>query len=165
MKELRCVDGSLLGVAAVPCHDKAGQPYEVTLRLVRDRQPFAVVGERCGYQLAALAAQVQAARDDPEQARYWPDPDDRFPESHGIRAPGAARSRATGPAQSRTAFLPGEREYFTLKSRDRGDLPGLGEVRCVLRSTAQWHASTAEAGPGGGPGGPRILAAEPPRGA
>ena len=79
MGELRCVDGSLLGVAAIPCHDQAGRPYEVTLRLVLDRQPFAIVGQRCGHQLAALAAQVQAARDDPGQACLWPDPDDRFP--------------------------------------------------------------------------------------
>src|SRR5215469_7462223 len=79
MGELRCVDGSLLGVAAVPCHDRLGRPYDLTLRLVRDSQPFAIVGQRCGHQLASLAAQVKAAREDPEQARSWPDPDDRFP--------------------------------------------------------------------------------------
>src|SRR6266567_4309510 len=128
MGELRCVDSSLLGVAAVPCRDRAGRPYDVTLRLVLDRQPFAVVGQRCGHQLAALAAQVQAAREDPAQQSCWPDPDDRFP------VPGEAGGAAGSPA----GFQPGEREYFTLRSRDRGDLPGGGEIRCLLRSSAHW---------------------------
>src|SRR6266700_2341779 len=128
MGELRCVDSSLLGVAAVPCRDRAGRPYDVTLRLVLDRQPFAIVGQRCGHQLAALAAQVQAAREDPAQQSCWPDPDDRFP------VPG----EAGGPAGSPAGFQPGEREYFTLRSRDRGDLPGGGEIRCLLRSSAHW---------------------------
>jgi hypothetical protein len=35
-------------------------------------------------------------------------------------------------------FLPGESEYFALRSRDRADLPGTGELRCVLRSNAVW---------------------------
>ncbi len=128
MGELRCVDSSLLGVAAVPCRDRAGRPYDVTLRLVLDRQPFAIVGQRCGHQLAALAAQVQAAREDPAQQSCWPDPDDRFP------VPGEAGGAAGSPA----GFQPGEREYFTLRSRDRGDLPGGGEIRCLLRSSAHW---------------------------
>src|SRR6266568_9569702 len=138
MGELRCVDGSLLGVAAIPCRDQAGRPYDVTLRLVLDRRPFAIVGQRCGHQLAALAAQVRAAREDPEQACCWPDPDDRFP------VPGETGGR--GGSLSR--LQPSEREYFTLRSRDRGDLPGGGEIRCLLRSSAHWH-------PGGpAPGSP-----------
>src|SRR6266702_1227638 len=138
MGELRCVDGSLLGVAAIPCRDQAGRPYDVTLRLVLDRRPFAIVGQRCGHQLAALAARVRAAREDPEQACCWPDPDDRFP------VPGETGGR--GGSLSR--LQPSEREYFTLRSRDRGDLPGGGEIRCLLRSSAHWH-------PGGpAPGSP-----------
>jgi len=121
-------------VAAVPCRDRAGHAYEVTLRLALDRQPFAVVGERCGHRLAALAAQVQAAIADPAQARAWPDPDDRFP------VPGDA---VRGPPY---AFQPGEREYFTLRSKERSDPPGGGEVRCVLRSSARWHQGTPAAG-------------------
>jgi hypothetical protein len=128
MGELRCVDGSLLGVAAIPCRDRTGQPYDVTLRLVRDCQPFAVVGQRCGRQLASFAADIQAAREDPEQASCWPDPDDRFPSPPGL-----------------VTFQPGEREYFTLRSRDRGDLPGTGELRCVLRSSADWHTAARTA--------------------
>src|SRR6266487_4069023 len=133
MGELRCVDSSLLGVAAVPCRDRAGRPYDVTLRLVLDRQPFAIVGQRCGHQLAALAAQVQAAREDPAQQSCWPDPDDRFP------VPG----EAGGPAGLPAGFQPGEREYFTLRSRNRGDLPGGGEIRCLLRSSAHWLPAAA----------------------
>src|SRR6266568_577047 len=153
MGELRCVDSSPLGVAAVPCRDRAGRPYDVTLRLVLDRQPFAIVGQRCGHQ---LAAQVQAAREDPAQQSCWPDPDDRFP------VPG----EAGGPAGSPAGFQPGEREYFTLRSRDRGDLPGGGEIRCLLRSSAHWlpaappPASPAPARP---PPAPPPPARPPPR--
>jgi hypothetical protein len=117
-----CVDGSVLSVAAVACRDKAGEPYEITLTLTRDSAPFATVGQRCGYQLSELAQRVRAARADPEQEAMWPDPDDRFPVAAGARADAAA----------------GDHEYFTLRSRDRADLPGTGELRCVLRSSAEW---------------------------
>jgi hypothetical protein len=123
MGVLRCVDGSVLCVQAVTCRDSAGQPYEITLRLARDSVPFAAVGQRCGYQFSELAERVSAARLDPDQAAAWPDPDDRFPGACG------------GPERG---CLPGDHEYFTLRSRDRSDLPGTGELRCVLRSTAVW---------------------------
>ncbi len=123
MVALRCVDGSVLSVHAVNCRDAVGRPYEITLRLARDCVPFAAVGQRCGYQFAELAERVSAARADPEQAAAWPDPDDRFPGACG------------GPEPGR---LPGDHEYFTLRSRERSDLPGGGELRCVLRSTAVW---------------------------
>ncbi len=139
MGALRCVDGSVLTVVAVACRDRTGTPYEITLDLRRGRKPFASVGERCGFRLAQLAAGVTAAREDPEQATAWPDPDDRFPE------PGP-RSGAEGEG-----FRPREREYFSLRSRDRSDLPGSGEFRCVLRDSAEWLR-----GPGPGrPGQPR----------
>src|SRR5260370_42678794 len=80
MGKLRCVDGSVLTVVAVACCDRTGTPYEVTLDLRRGRKRFASVGERCGFRLSQLAASVTAARQDPEQATAWPDPDDRFPE-------------------------------------------------------------------------------------
>jgi hypothetical protein len=138
MGELRCVDGSLLSVAAVPCRDRLGRPYELTLKLVRDSQPFAIVGQRCGHHLATLAAQVQAARRDPAQVRSWPDPDDRFP------LPGASSGLAPSADALPAAamFEPGDSEYFTLRSQDRADLPGNGEMRCLLRSTARWHTDT-----------------------
>ena len=133
MGQLRCVDGSVLAVAAVACRDRTGRPYEITLELARNRQPFGAVGQRCGYHLAELAAAVTAARKDPEQAAQWPDPDDRFPEPGGHAVP--ARQQP-----------PGEREYFSLRSRDRSDLTGTGEFRCSLRVSAEWLGACAGTG-------------------
>src|SRR5260221_10254327 len=127
MGALRCVDGSVLTVVAVACHDQTGTPYEISLDLRRGRKPFASVGERCGFRLAQLAASVTAAREDPELARVWPDPDDRFPE------PGPRPGGGVG-----AGFRPAEREYFLLRSRNPDDLPGSGEFRCVLRDSAEW---------------------------
>ena len=129
MGELRCVDGSLLGVAAIPCHDQAGRPYEVTLRLVLDRQPFAIVGQRCGHQLAALAAQVQAARDDPGQACLWPDPDDRFPVP--ADSGGCAESNPAGLVQP---------ARFAARAVDQ---------RLQSRPRGSWRVRRAERGPAG----------------
>jgi hypothetical protein len=162
MGELRCVDGSVLSVEAVTCRDKVGRPYEITLNLARDSIPFAAVGQRCGYQLSQLAERVSAARLDPVQAAAWPDPDDRFPapvpadadrsHSDGPESGGAADPPA-GPARSgragsgrRADYLPGDHEYFALRSRDRGDPPGPGELRCVLRSSAVWLGDCAGVG-------------------
>src|ERR1700722_17522721 len=133
MGELRCVDGSILSVIAVACRDRAGHAYEITLELSRDSAPFASVGERCGHQLAQLADRVRGARRDPEQAAMWPDPDDRFP----------------APAR-RHDYQPGDDEFFTLRARTRGDLPGSGELRCSLRSSADWIGECT------GLGGPRV---------
>ena len=128
MAVLRCVDGSVLTAVPVPCRDRAGKPYEITLELRRDDQLFATVGQRCGFQLSRLVRQLSAARSDPDQAAVWPDPDDRFPGARGsAQAPGSLRD-----------YPPAEREYFSLRSRDRCDLPGSGELRCVLRASAQW---------------------------
>lgn len=190
MGELRCVDGTVLTVVGVACHDRAGTPYEITLDLRRGRRPFASVGERCGFRLAQLAASVTAAREDPEQAAAWPDPDDRFPEPRPWPAPGqfpepgarpggpevigvwgipgepvgfwgVPRENCAAPARdpagevARAGFRPSEREYFSLCSRDRGDLPGNGELRCVLRDSAEWLGGRGQ-GAGGQPGGWRL---------
>jgi hypothetical protein len=112
MGEIRCVDDLILTVMAVACRDRLGEPYEMTLELARDQVPFGAVGERCGFRLSRLSALVRAAREDPEQITAWADPDDRFPEP--------------------------EREYFSLRARDRTDLPGNGELRCSLRASAEW---------------------------
>jgi hypothetical protein len=114
------------------CSDRLGMPYEITLDLRRGRKPFASIGERCGFRLSQLAASVTAAREDPAQAVAWPDPDDRFPEPGQPGRPGSP-DRVWSPE-----FRPGEREYFTLRSRERSDLPGSGEFRCVLRDSAVW---------------------------
>jgi hypothetical protein len=186
MGELRCVDGSVLTVVAVACHDRAGTPYEITLDLRRGRRPFASVGERCGFRLAQLAASVTAAREDPEQATAWPDPDDRFPEPRPWPSPGrfpepdarseglepigvwgVPRARCAVPGRDpageagRAGFRPSEREYFSLRSRDPGDLPGNGEFRCVLRDSAEWLGGRGpgardQPGARGQPGGWRL---------
>jgi hypothetical protein len=170
MGVLRCVDGSVLTVVPVPCRDRTGKPYEITLELSRDDQPFARVGERCGFQLSRLAPRVADARSDPQQAAAWPDPDDRFPDPDdrfpdpddrfpdldpdpdpdadpdanvgagtdaGTDA-GAGAKNGTEPPGSLRDYPPAEREYFSLRARDRTDLPGSGELRCTLRASAQW---------------------------
>jgi hypothetical protein len=145
MGVLRCVDGTVLTVLAVACNDQAGTPYEVTLDLRRGRKPFASVGERCGFRLSQLAASVTAAREDPDQARAWPDPDDRFPE------PGPPPQPGLSPEPQRVSgegFSPREREYFSLRSREPGDLPGSGEFRCVLRDSADWLGGRGTGAPG-----------------
>jgi hypothetical protein len=132
MGQLRCVDGSVLTVTAVAVRDRVGEPYEITLDLWRDRQRFASVGERCGFRLAQLAARVTAAREDPALTAAWPDPADRFPEPDNRAGEG---------------FRPREREYFALRSRERSDRPGSGELRCVLRDSAQWRGGRRPAAP------------------
>jgi len=146
MGKLRCVDGSVLTVVAVACCDRTGTPYEVTLDLRRGRKRFASVGERCGFRLSQLAATVTAAREDPEQTTAWPDPDDRFPEPE---------SGPLGASGASEGFRPREREYFSLRSRDPGDLPGSGEFRCLLRDSAEWLGRPGTQGQGQ-PGGWRL---------
>ncbi len=154
------MDGSVLTVAAVACRDRLGNPYEITLTLARNQIPFASVGERCGARLTSLAALVSAARADPAQAADWPDPDDRFPEPGGEpgAAPGCAGGSGRGgepaaapPAAppagtSQPACLPADREYFSLRARERTDLPGDGELRCCLRASAKWLGAGCSAG-------------------
>jgi hypothetical protein len=158
MGELRCVDGSVLTVTALACSDRLGMPYEITLDLRRGRKPFASIGERCGFRLSGLAASLTAAREDPAQAMVWPDPDDRFPEpgpsgAAGAAGPPGAAGAAGPPGQSsRSEFRPGEREYFSLRSRERSDLPGSGEFRCVLRDSAVWLGERWPSGRRGNPG-------------
>ena len=172
MGALRCVDGSILTVTAVACCDRLGQPYEITLTLARNERQFAAIGERCGFRLARLAALVSAAREDPAQAAAWPDPDDRFPEPECD--PGTATRMAPGPAAGpaaemlspAVACLPGDREYFSLRARERADLPGAGELRCWLRASADWLGEAGPArqkagGPAGQAGGPAGQAGGP----
>jgi hypothetical protein len=169
MGALRCVDGSVLSVEAVTCRDRVGQPYEITLKLARDAVPFAAVGQRCGYQLSDLAARVSAARQDPEQAAAWPDPDDRFPyaDPGAANGPDPGRGHRLGAARAgrgghEVGELPGDHEYFALRAHERFDLPETGELRCVLRSSAVWVGECVGVGAhsqsGHGPqrGGPAV---------
>src|ERR1022692_959315 len=153
MGEILCVDGSLLSVVAVACRDRLGEPYEITLELARDRVPFATVGERCGSRLSRLAARISAAREDPAQAAVWADPDDRFPAPPSWHEHEHEPRQGHGPpcAASLESYLPGDREYLSLRARERTDLPGAGELRCCLRASAEWlsdDGSPAAAGTG-----------------
>ncbi|MGH3239765.1 MAG: hypothetical protein ACRDNL_05255 [Spirillospora sp.] len=118
---LRCLDGCVLTVVPIASLDRGGTPFEVTLELWRDGDPFGAVGERCGYFLAGLAGQVAEARaDGSPQAARWPDPDDRFPKPPA--GAGAVR----------------EPELFSFRYRDRGDVVSTGELRCALRTSSMW---------------------------
>jgi hypothetical protein len=133
--ELRCADGSRLDVIPVPACDRGGTPYEVTLELQRDGESFGAVGERCGYFLATLAGRLATARSDGSpQAREWPDEDDRFPDPPLLRA-----------LDDRT-LLPREPELFAFRYRERGDVPGTGELRCSLRTSSTWLSGRDERG-------------------
>ncbi|MEW2357354.1 hypothetical protein [Spirillospora sp. NPDC029432] len=150
MGGLRCLDGSSLAVLPVAALDRGGTPFEVTLELRRDGDSFGAVGERCGHVLAALAAQVAAARaEDSPQAARWPDPDDRFPARPAYVPYGKARCPDTG-ADSDADVPPDtdrETELFAFRYRDRGDVASTGELRCTLRTSSVW------VGPQGSPHG------------
>ncbi|MCW2887727.1 MAG: hypothetical protein JWL58_4589 [Streptosporangiaceae bacterium] len=128
----------------VPSHDRGGRPFEVTLELVRDGEPFGSVGERCGFHLARLTRRVAAARaDESPQAVRWHDPDDRFPDPPLEQAVQAFPTVA--------AQLPREPELFSFRYRDRGDLASTGELRCALRTSSFWAGGqTMAAAPHGG---------------
>jgi hypothetical protein len=119
--ELRCADGSLLTVDPIPCRDRGGAPFEITLELRQDGRWFGAVGERCGYFLATLAVRLAAARmPGSPQAPYWPDPDDRFP---------------------LPAYHWRDLELFAFRHRDRVDGAGVGELRCTVRTFSTWLAA------------------------
>ena len=131
--------------------------HEILSRDPSDQVPFAEVGERCGSRLSRLAARVSAAREDPDQAAAWADPDDRFPEPESEPGPGCEHEPGPGPGPqcgaSLETCLPGDREYLSLRARQRTDLPGAGELRCSLRASAEWlgyggSSAAADARPG-----------------
>jgi hypothetical protein len=132
MAVLACVDGTVLGVLPVAVLDRHGVPYEVTLRLIRDDQPFGEVGERCGYFLASTAARLRAARTEGGQ----------FPASSlegGLRA----WARDVGEEPEATwgelqRYLPRDRELFCFRARDPDDLSTAGELRATLHVERQW---------------------------
>lgn len=137
MTRVTCADGCELTVEPVPVLGRDGAPYEVTLRMLRDGQPFGEVGERCGYFLAATATRLRRARAaDPEA----------FPQSSleaGIRA--WARDRDEDPAQVwevAARYLPRDRELFAHLSRDPDDLISVGELRVTLRTERRWEPAT-----------------------
>ncbi len=148
MAEVRCVGGLRLGVHPVPVLDRDRVPYEVTLALSRDGEPFGTVGERCGYFLAATAARLTAARaEGSATAARWPEFDDRFPEPSvegGLRAWAADEGLdpdATWPGLER--YLPRDRDLFSFRHRDPDDIAGSGELRCALHTQKTWVNPTA----------------------
>ena len=135
MAELRCTDGSLLGVRPVPVLDRDGVPYEVTLELELDGRPFGEVGERCGFFLTSAAALLREAGD-------------ALPVStleQGVRA--WAREEGANPDavwRGLARRLPRDRELLALRARDPDDLASTGELRVVLSvertfSGGQWR--------------------------
>ena len=142
MAEVVCVDGSVLSVLPVPCRDRDGVPYEVTLRLVRDGAAFGEVGERCGFFLATTAARLRAARD--AGGEYPPGGLEA-----GLRA--WATDRGLDGDEAWTAFeryLPRDRELFCFRARDPDDLSTAGELRVVLRHERSWLRPSEDSGRG-----------------
>ena len=132
MAVLACDDGSVLEVLPVPVVDRDGVPYEVTLRMSRDGQPFGEVGERCGFFLAATAARVQAAIESGVE----------FPDSSlqaGLRAWAADTGRDPGRTWAeQERYLPRDRELFCFRSRDPDDVSSTGELRVTLEVQRRW---------------------------
>lgn len=129
---MRCVEGSLLGVVPVPVLGRDGVPYEVSLSLQRDDEPFGEVGERCGYFLAATAARLRAAR-----AAGQP-----FPASSleaGVRAHAEDHALdADSSWRDLLPYLPRDRDLFSFHARDPDDLASVGELRARLVEQRVW---------------------------
>lgn len=141
MAEVTCVDGSVLSLVPVPVLDREDVPYEVTLRLLRDGQPFGEVGERCGFFLATTVARLRAAR---AGGADYP--------AGGVEAGVRAFADDEGRDEEATwavlgRYLPRDRELFAFRSRDPDDLSTAGELRVDLREERSWVPST---GPGRG---------------
>jgi len=111
MASVTCLDGTTLSVVPVPCLDRQGASYEMTLVLQRDGAPFGEVGQRCGHLVAGAAQAVRTARD-----VGGPD---------ALPAPPAVTGR--------------DRELLALRSRDPDDLPSTGELRVWLREEWTWR--------------------------
>ncbi len=146
--DVTCVDGTTLSVLPDPVLDRDDVPYEMTLRLLRDGQPFGVVGERCGFFLATLATRVEGAINevgpvaDGGVGEASVAPEDRFPPSSmeaGVRAWAADHGQPEGAAWATlTRYLPRERSLFSFRHRDPDDPARLAELRCSLRTSKQW---------------------------
>lgn len=132
MAQVRCVDGSVLTVRAVPVLDRDGAQYELTLELLRDGDPFGAVGERCGWFLAEAAARLRsgfAASTVEAGVRAW------------------ARDREQDPDEAWAAlrpYLPRDRELLAFRSRDPDDLATVGELRVTLEEQRRWVAGRWE---------------------
>ena len=146
--DVTCVDGSALSVVPEAVLDRDDVPYEMTVRLMLDGEPFGVVGERCGFFLATVAVRLSRAIAergpvaDNGLAGEWVDPDDRFPPSSmeaGARAWASDAGLATDDTWVQLMrYLPRERSLFSFRRRDPDDPARLGELRCSLRTSKVW---------------------------
>jgi hypothetical protein len=131
---VRCVDGGVLTVLPVAVLDRHDVPYEVSLRLLLDDEPFGEVGERCGYFLASTAARLRAARGVGQE----------FPASSlegGLQAWAADTDAEPAATQELQRYLPRDRELFCFRARDPDDLATAGELRATLRDERHWGTS------------------------
>ena len=131
MAEVVCVDGSVLALLPVAKLDRSGAAYEVTLRLLRDGEPFGEVGECSGWRLSRTAEQLRAV-----QAADGPD---AFPPA----AYDAVRDHGLVEDGHRTLLrrlLPRDRELLCLRARDPDDGDPSGELRLWVREDRSWHA-------------------------
>lgn len=148
MADVTCVDGSVLTVLPEAVLDRDDVPYEMTVRLLRNGEPFGVVGERCGFFLATVAVRLARAISasgpvaDDGMGIEWVDPDDRFAPSSmeaGVKAWAAdAGLPVDSTWQELTRYLPRERSLFSFRRRDPDDPARLGELRCSLRTSKAW---------------------------
>ena len=130
MAEVVCVDGSVLTLLPVPKRDRSGAAYEVTLRLLRDGQPFGDVGECSGWWLSRTAEQLRAV-----QSTSGPD---AFPPA----AYDAVLDRGLVEDGDRAVLrrlLPRDRELLCLRARDPDDGDPSGELRLWVREDREWH--------------------------
>lgn len=146
--DLTCVDGAVLTVLPEPVLDRDDVPYEMTLRLLLDGEPFGSVGERCGFFLATIAVRLARAiaADGPiaddGMSVDWVEPADRFPPSSmeaGVKAWALDRNVPADATWTQLArYLPRERSLFSFRRRDPDDPARAGELRCSLRTSKIW---------------------------
>lgn len=137
MVQVRCVDGSVLTVQPVAVRDRDGVPYEATLRLLVDGEPFGEVGQRCAFFLDRAAHALRSAGEDGPVSSL----------EAGVRRWARDAELDAGQVWLAAApYLPQDRELFSLLSRDPGDLPGDGELRARLCWERTWVAGTDGAG-------------------
>jgi len=128
MAEVQCVDGSVLSVAPVPKRDRSGAAYEVTLRLLRDGEPFGAVGECSGWLLTRTAERLRSRQD--------------LAGPHAF--PPAAYDTVLGLVEDGSRallrrLLPRDPELLCLRARDPDDGDPSGELRLWVREDHTWH--------------------------
>jgi hypothetical protein len=130
--EVRCVDGSVLELRPVPVRARDDIAYEVTLLLLRDGEPFAQVGERCGWFVASAVTRLRAAVTTgtlPTTAL----------EAGVRRWAGRTGADADLTWSGLDPYLPRDRELLWLRARDPDDVATAGELRVEVRRSRSWR--------------------------